>query len=193
MTKHLGFSIDVACGGIDNLVRHHDYTLAIAEAVSGKQLSHYWLHGGHLFVNGKKMSKSTGNVYYPSDLLGKGFSGDHLRFFLIYGPYRKKMNFTFERLAETSQKLDSLKRMVNDFQKQNFMNNSVEEIEELTSKLVIDFEKDMNNDLNVKSAFDNLYETISELHNRRKLLAMNDVKNVLNNLHRIDSVLQCIF
>lgn len=193
VTKHLGFSIDVACGGIDNLVRHHDYTLAIAEAVSGKQLSHYWLHGGHLFVNGKKMSKSTGNVYYPSDLLGKGFSCDHLRFFLIYGPYRKKMNFTFERLAETSQKLDSLKRMVNDFQKQNFMNNSVEEIEELTSKLVIDFEKDMNNDLNVKSAFDKLYETISELHNIRKLLAMNDVKNVLNKLHRIDSVLQCIF
>ena len=50
VTKHLGFSIDVACGGIDNLVRHHDYTLAIAEAVSGKEFSRYWLHGGHLFV-----------------------------------------------------------------------------------------------------------------------------------------------
>ena len=34
VTKHLGFSIDIACGGIDNLVRHHDYTLAVAEAVS---------------------------------------------------------------------------------------------------------------------------------------------------------------
>ena len=73
VTKHLGFSIDVACGGIDNLVRHHDYTLAIAEAVSGKQFSRYWLHGGHLFVNGKKMSKSTGNVYYPSDLYSQRF------------------------------------------------------------------------------------------------------------------------
>ena len=39
VTKHLGFTIDVACGGIDNLVRHHDYTLAIAESVSGEQFS----------------------------------------------------------------------------------------------------------------------------------------------------------
>ena len=35
VTKHLGFTVDVGCGGIDNLVRHHDYTLAVAEAVSG--------------------------------------------------------------------------------------------------------------------------------------------------------------
>ena len=117
VTKHLGFTIDVACGGIDNLVRHHDYTLAIAEAVSGKQFSRYWLHGGHLFVDGKKMSKSKGNVYYPSDLLAKGFSGEQLRFFLIYGPYRKKLNFTFEKLAKTTQKLDSFRNMVTDLQK----------------------------------------------------------------------------
>jgi len=34
VTKHLGFTIDVACGGIDNLVRHHDYTLAIEALAS---------------------------------------------------------------------------------------------------------------------------------------------------------------
>ena len=34
VTKHLGFTIDVACGGIDNVVRHHDYTIAVAEGVS---------------------------------------------------------------------------------------------------------------------------------------------------------------
>ena len=90
VTKHFGFTVDLGCGGIDNLVRHHDYTLAVAEAVSGKQFSRYWLHGGHLLVEGKKMSKSKGNVYYPSDLLAKGVSGGQLRFFLIYGPYRKK-------------------------------------------------------------------------------------------------------
>ena len=78
--------------------------IAIAESVSGKPFSRYWLHGGHLFVDGKKMSKSKGNVYYPSDLTAKGFSGEQLRFFLIYGPYRKKLNFTFEKLSETSPK-----------------------------------------------------------------------------------------
>ena len=77
-------------------------------------------------LNGKKMSKSTGNVYYTSDILEKGFSGEHLRFFLTYGPYRKKLNFTFEKLAETSRKLDSFKSMIKELQKQKSDNSNTE-------------------------------------------------------------------
>ncbi len=169
VTKHLGFSIDVGCGGIDNLVRHHDYTLAISEAVSGNQFSRYWLHGGHLFVNGKKMSKSAGNVYYPSDLYTKGFSGVQLRFFLIYGPYRNKLNFTFERLIKTSQKLDSFKRMIKDLEEQKSEGSS-SEANKLAETILPVFEAAMDNDLDVKTAFDNLYETISEIHRKRETL-----------------------
>ena len=192
VTKHLGFTIDVACGGIDNLVRHHDYTLAIAEAVSGKQFSRYWLHGGQLFVDGKKMSKSTGNVYYPSDLALKGFSGEHLRFFIIYGDYREKLNFTFEKLAETSRKMDFFKSMVVDLQKLK-PTKQAEKKETFTSKIVSDFEGFMNNDLDVKSAIDSLYETISGIHKMRQSLGVKDVKGTLNDLRRIDNVLQFIF
>jgi cysteinyl-tRNA synthetase len=192
VTKHLGFTIDVGCGGIDNLVRHHDYTLTIAEAISGKQFSRYWLHGGHLFVDGKKMSKSKGNVYYPHDILAKGFSGGQLRFFLIYGPYRKKLNFTFEKLAETSRKLDSFKRIVADLQETK-PSSQAEKQEKLTSKITADFEFNMNNNLDVKSAFDSLNETVSELHKMRQTLSTQDIKNMLKCLRRVDSVLQCIF
>jgi cysteinyl-tRNA synthetase len=192
VTKHLGFSIDVACGGIDNLVRHHDYTSAISEAFSGKQFSRYWLHGGHLFVNSKKMSKSKGNVYYPSDILAKGLSGDHLRFFLIYGPYREKLNFTFERLTQTSRKLDSLKNMIGELQKQKAGSSNIE-AEKLAQSLVPVFESAMNNDLDVKTAFDNLYETIKALNEKRDALSEKAVKNLMKDLSRVDSVLQCIF
>ncbi len=191
VTKHLGFSVDVGCGGIDNLVRHHDYTLAVAESVSGKSFSRYWLHGGHLFVEGKKMSKSKGNVYYPSDLLAKGFSGRHLRFFLIYGPYRKKLNFTFERLSQISQRLDSFRSMVANLEKTK-PTSQTEKQEKLTNKIIIDFEDNMNNDLDVKSAFDSLYETTVKLHKIRQSLGTQDVKNVLDSLRTVDRVLQCI-
>jgi cysteinyl-tRNA synthetase len=192
VTKHLGFTVDVGCGGIDNLVRHHDYTLAVAEAVSGKQFSRYWLHGGHLFVEGKKMSKSKGNVYYPSDLIAKGFSGEQLRFFLIYGPYRKKLNFTFEKLAQTTQKLDSLKRMVEGIRKTKPTRQTQKE-EALANKIKAEFEENINNDLDVKSAFDNLHQTVSKLYKIRQTLGEKDIKNVLKDLRRVDSVLQCIF
>jgi cysteinyl-tRNA synthetase len=72
VTKHLGFTIDIACGGVDNLVRHHDYTIAVAEGASGKEFAHWWLHGEHLFVEGQKMSKSRGNVHYIADLTKMG-------------------------------------------------------------------------------------------------------------------------
>lgn len=192
VTKHLGFSIDVACGGIDNLVRHHDYTLAVAEAVSGKSFSRYWLHGGHLFVDGKKMSKSIGNVLYTKDILDKGFSGQHLRFFLIYGPYREKLNFTMERLAETGRKLDSFRSMVKELQEQK-SDRSHKKIAELSNRIVSDFENHMNNNLAIKPAFDNLYETVNELHKNRELLSVKDLKTTLDGLRRIDSVLQCLF
>ncbi len=41
VTEHLGFKVDIAAGGIDNLVRHHDYTLSVAEAVSGEKFANY--------------------------------------------------------------------------------------------------------------------------------------------------------
>jgi cysteinyl-tRNA synthetase len=192
VTKHLGFTVDIACGGIDNLVRHHDYTLAVAEAVSGKQFSKYWLHGGHLFVDGKKMSKSKGNVYYPSDVIAKGFSGAQLRFFLIYGPYRQKLNFTFEKLSQTSQKLCSFQQMVADLEKTQ-PTPHIEHKDRLVGKITADFEDYMNKDLDVKSAFDKIYQNITKIYEIRERLSEKDIKNVLKSLSRVDSVLQCIF
>jgi cysteinyl-tRNA synthetase len=192
VTKTLGYTIDVACGGIDNLVRHHDYTIAITESVSNQQFSRFWLHGGHLFVDGKKMSKSKGNVYYPCDLTQKGFAGYEIRFFLIYGPYREKLNFTFEKIKETSYKLASLRKMVQEIEEAQPTGKTTKQ-EALTSKLSSDFEEKMNNDLDVKGAFDYLYENVSKLHEFRGTLETGNAKNVLSRLRRIDSVLECIF
>ncbi len=89
-----GTRADICCGGIDNLYRHHDYNRAIMEAVSDGEFAHYWLHGEHVVYDGKKMSKSRGNVVYPRDFFDKGYSAEELRFFLISGHYRRRLNYT---------------------------------------------------------------------------------------------------
>jgi len=194
VTKHLGFAVDLACGGIDNLVRHHDYTLAVAEAVSGKEFAKYWLHGAHLFVDGKKMSKSIGNVVYPADLTTKRYSGAQVRFFLIYGHYRKRKNFTFKNLDKTSSKLDQLKSMVQDLQtaKSNAPNRHALS---LADGIVSSFEKHMNNDLDVKNAFKALFANVFKLHElaKKKQLSAQDASVALRNLRKVDGVLQVIF
>ncbi len=191
VTKYLGFVIDVACGGIDNLVRHHDYTIAVVEGVSGKEFAHYWFHGAHLFVDGKKMSKSKGNVYYPEDLIKMGYKKEYVRFFLIYGHYRKRLNFTFKKLNKTCQKLVTFNNLVDNLQKTEPAESS-EKAKKLVGEIVTSFERNMNNDLNVKAAFDDLFKIVSRLNTLRNQskLGSEDARIAVASLQRIDGVLQ---
>lgn len=194
ITKHLGYTIDIACGGIDNIVRHHDYTIAITEGISGKELSKYWLHGGHLLVDGKKMSKSKGNVLYLDDITDKNYESQHLRFFLIYGNYRQKQNFTWKKLEGAKHKLNNLRTMIRDIQEPKSARQSPE-AGKIARSINQKFQDHMNNNLDVKAAFDQLYKDIANLHSvmRKKRLSSEDATIAVKSLQEVDHVLQVIF
>lgn len=194
VTSKLGFTIDIACGGIDNLVRHHDYTLAVAEAISGKPFAKYWFHGAHLLVGGKKMSKSKGNVLYPEDILKKKYSSRQIRSFLISTHYRKKANFTWERFALASKKLEELQEIVKDLRNTEKGKPSVAS-KRLAEDIIINFEKHMSNDLDVKTAFEEIQRTVRELQKLRKRekVSKETAAIAIANLQRVDTVLQIIF
>ena len=194
VTEHLGFMIDVAAGGVDNLVRHHDYTVAVVEGVSGEKFASYWLHGAHLLVDGKKMSKSKGNVIYPEDLATKGHTGAQTRFFLIYRHYRRKLNFTYEKLDAASGRLNDFKNMVQDLRKAESPSPN-EKAKKLVGAIVPGFEDAMNDDLNVKGAFDCLFGIVSKLNslNKKGRLSAQDANLALEKLERADRVLKIIF
>eukprot|EP01071_Lankesteria_metandrocarpae_P002550 Lankesteria_metandrocarpae@DN2404_c0_g1_i1.p1 len=66
----LGFPIDIHSGGIDLRFPHHDNELAQCEAHDMKpQWVNYFLHSGHLDIQGRKMSKSLKNFVTISDVL----------------------------------------------------------------------------------------------------------------------------
>ena len=193
VTQNLGFHVDIATGGTDNLVRHHDYTLAVSESVSGRAFADYWLHGAHLLVEGAKMSKSKGNVIYPHDLTMKGFTGEQIRFFLIYGHYRKRLNFTFAKLNVASGKLDAFQKMVVSLRKPK-SSSSRNGAEKIVSGIVSGFEECMSNDLDVKGAFDSVFNNLIRLDKLRKNaeLSVHDAKAALEGLERIDRVFRVI-
>ena len=112
ISKHLGYELDICCGGVDNLYRHHDYNIAVLESVSNKTLAPYWLHGEHLLLNGVKMSKSKGNITYPDDLFEKGWSAQFLRFFLLSEHYRSKLDMNSEKIEEASYQFGRLRQLV---------------------------------------------------------------------------------
>ena len=96
--KILGASFDLHLGGEDLIFPHHEDEIAQSEGATGKPFVKYWLHGAHLLVEGKKMSKSLGNFFTLRDLLAKGFTGREIRYLLLTAHYRETFNFTMEGL-----------------------------------------------------------------------------------------------
>ncbi|TRZ51469.1 cysteine--tRNA ligase [bacterium] len=113
--KYLGEQFDIHTGGEDHLSIHHPNEIAQSEAGTGKKpFVKYWVHTTFLMVDGKKMSKSLGNMYKLTDLVAKGFSPLALRYYFLTTHYRKQMNFTWEGLAGAQTALNKLNKMVVD-------------------------------------------------------------------------------
>jgi len=113
--KYLGEQFDIHTGGEDHLSIHHPNEIAQSEAATGKKpFVKYWMHTAFLMVDGKKMSKSLGNLYKLTDLAERGFSPLALRYYFLTTHYRKQMNFTWEGLNGAKTALTKLNKMVVD-------------------------------------------------------------------------------
>jgi cysteinyl-tRNA synthetase len=93
-TKYLGETFDIHGGGMDLKFPHHECEIAQAEASNGLSPVKYWMHANMLTMNGKKMSKSTGNNILPGEIfsgenkiLSKAFSPSVVRFFMMQAHY----------------------------------------------------------------------------------------------------------
>ncbi|HVU37393.1 MAG TPA: cysteine--tRNA ligase [Opitutales bacterium] len=97
-----GRTIDLHGGGVDLMFPHHENEIAQSccahDGDAGYHFARHWFHSAHLLVDGRKMSKSLGNLYTLEDLEKKGFSATDLRFALISGHYRSTFNFTLHGL-----------------------------------------------------------------------------------------------
>jgi cysteinyl-tRNA synthetase len=177
------------CGGIDNLYRHHDYTKAIFESVKPYPMATFWLHCNHLFVNGQKMSKSKGNVIYTDLLLKRGYSTNEIRFFLIYGHYREKQNYTDRLMNLTATKLKTFRKLVKAIQRKTTQHpGSSDRIGKMLKRT---FAEHMDNDLRVRDAFDGLFAVLSD--RKSYSLTAAGAADIIKTLREIDDVLQVIF
>ena len=107
--RHLGETIDLHTGGVDLLFPHHENEIAQSECCNGVPFAKHWYHSEHLLVDGKKMSKSLGNLYTLDDLAAKGFSPAAVRYALLAGHPRKQLNFTLDSLHAAESALQTLR------------------------------------------------------------------------------------
>ncbi len=114
--KYLGEQFDIHTGGEDHIQVHHNNEIAQSEAATGKsRFVRYWMHAGHLLVNGKKMAKSLKNFYRLADLEERGFEARVYRYLVLTAHYRSRLNFTWEGLAAAAEALKRLEEAVATF------------------------------------------------------------------------------
>ena len=104
----LGERMDIHSGGVDLIFPHHENEIAQSEGCLDHPWVNHWVHGGHLMVEGEKMSKSLGNFYTLRDLIAKGIDPVAFRFAIQSNHYRRMLNFSFESLQAAE---NALKRI----------------------------------------------------------------------------------
>ncbi|KAI5071218.1 hypothetical protein GOP47_0013469 [Adiantum capillus-veneris] len=96
----IGSVIDIHSGGQDLMFPHHDNELAQAEAYHGcSQWVNFFLHSGHLSIEGLKMSKSLKNFITIKEAL-KTYTPRQLRLLFVYQAWDKPLNFSESVMKE---------------------------------------------------------------------------------------------
>jgi cysteinyl-tRNA synthetase len=110
----LGETIDIHAGGVDLLFPHHENEIAQSTcAHGGKVFARWWMHNGMLTFDGRKMSKSLGNVLLVRELL-KLHPPEALRLLLLRGHYRQPLDWSDQAIAQAVSTLDGWYRVLRD-------------------------------------------------------------------------------
>lgn len=105
--------VDIHVGGIDLRFPHHENERAQSNAITGAETVDLWVHGEHLLFQGRKMSKSAGNVVLIKDVVEHGYDPLALRLVFLENRYRSQMDLTWETIAAADETLKRWRKLVN--------------------------------------------------------------------------------
>jgi cysteinyl-tRNA synthetase len=103
---YLGETFDIHGGGVDLIFPHHENEMAQSRSAhNGAILAKYWVHNGHLIVNGEKMSKSLGNFFTVREKLEE-IPGEVIRYTMLATHYRQPLDWRSENVIQARNSLD---------------------------------------------------------------------------------------
>ena len=185
--KALGTTFDLHLGGEDLAFPHHEDEIAQSEGATGKPFVKYWMHGAHLMVEGKKMSKSLGNFFTLRDLLAKGFTGREVRYLLLTAHYRETFNFTLDGLAGARTALARIDECISKLRERGAPAPAPADASELLNR----FSAALADDLNISAAWAAVFDWVRETNKRLADNSMTaaEVGGALAAWEKVDSVL----
>jgi cysteinyl-tRNA synthetase len=177
--EYLGLTFDIHGGGQDLIFPHHENERAQSLCANHRPFARYWMHNGHLQVEGEKMSKSLGNFFTVNDLLATA-PGEAIRLTLLSAHYHQPMDWTADLLKQSRTTLDKLYLAL----------RAVEDVpHEPALELPIEIRAALEDDLNTPLAISHLHDLAGRLNKAKSvteqvalkaaLLASGDVLGIL--------------
>jgi len=154
--KHFGETYDMHGGASELIFPHHQAEIAQAEALTGKiPFVRFWLHTGLLSVEGRKMSKSLGNVIRIRDIL-KRYTAQELRFYFASFHYRQPVVLRETGLSRSKRDLAAMNKALRTFTEANSAGNRRGErkLQHLLNQSEIVFRRKMNDDFDTPGALE---------------------------------------
>jgi cysteinyl-tRNA synthetase len=184
--KVLGESFDLHLGGEDLKFPHHEDEIAQSEGATGKPFVKFWLHGAHLLVEGKKMSKSLGNYFTLRDLQAKGFTGREVRYLLLTAHYRETFNFTLDGLTGAKVALARIKECLSKLREISHGEPYITD-----SALLQQFSAALDDDLNISKVWGVIFGWIRDINRAiaNGNLSSQQAMVALNTWTKLDEVL----
>lgn len=171
-----GEKIDIHGGGVDLKFPHHENEIAQSMAINNSKLANYWMHNGHINVNGTKMSKSLGNFILAKDFI-KLHEPNVIKLAMFKTHYRLPFNISDE-LFEEAKILDE--KIFNAL-KQAYIKIQVENLKIKNINKDDRINEIMDNDFNTPNLITYLIDLIKELNsNLRANLEITDLYDKIN-------------
>ena len=112
--RYLGPQIDIHGGGRDLIFSHHESERAQSESLTGDApFARAWVHTGMVRYNGRKMSKSLGNLVKVSQALQRAPAAA-VRLYLVSHRYRRDWNFDWNALARAARFVERMRKFLAD-------------------------------------------------------------------------------
>ena len=179
--KYLGKKFDIHGGGMDLKFPHHDCEIAQSEAVYNQNPANYWVHTNMLTLNGRKMSKSSGNFILPenlfngnSELIEKGFDPMVVKFLMYQAHYRNTLDLSNESLLAAEKGYKKLIKSYLDIDTLRPSNDENFEFESIIKKCY----ESMMDDFNSPKLISHLFEISRIIENVKKEKNMMSKKSI---------------
>jgi L-cysteine:1D-myo-inositol 2-amino-2-deoxy-alpha-D-glucopyranoside ligase len=112
--RYLGQQIDIHGGGRDLAFSHHESERAQSESLTGKApFARAWMHTGMVRYEGRKMSKSLGNLVKVSQALQRAPAAA-IRLYLVSHAYRRDWDFNWPGLAKAARLVERARAVLKD-------------------------------------------------------------------------------